>query len=130
MIGYEQLSLFRFDMSETERFASRVCEEFNKIDTVFKGSFYVESEVLERWEHIAEKDKVLTVTIKSPKNNERNRFIHFEGDKQSQLNIWNIEYLSDWIGKLRKDKDFAIAFTPWMILVYYHRFERKKVQYD
>ena len=130
MIGYEQLSLFRSDMSETERFADRICEEFNKIDTVFKGSFYVESEVLERWEHIAEKDKVLTVTIKSPKNNERNRFTHFEGDKQSQLNIWNIEYLSDWIGKLRKDKDFAIAVTPWMILVFYHRFERKKVQYD
>lgn len=130
MIGYEQLSLFRSDMSETERFADRICEEFNKIDTVFKGSFYVESEVLERWEHIAEKDKVLTVTIKSPKNNERNRFYQFEGDKQSQLNIWNIGYLSDWIGKLRKDKDFSIAVTPWMILVYCHRFERKKVQYD
>lgn len=127
----EQLSLFaELYKSESERFAERICDEFNKIDTVYKGTFYVKDCGLETWHHVNLKGRVLCIDIKSPLNNEQNRFIQFAGDKQSQLNIYNIDCLSEWVGKISKDKDFSICVTPWTICIYYHNFERKKIKYD
>ena len=41
----EQISLFAEEEKKLQdRFAGRICEEFNKLDTVFKGKFYVKKE--------------------------------------------------------------------------------------
>ena len=127
----EQISLFEeLYKSEQQYFADRICDEFNTIDTVYKGTFYVDKVILCKWDHMNEPDKVLEITIKSPLNNQQNRFIQFAGDKQSQLNLYNIGCLSKWIGQLEKDRDFSISVTPWDIFVFYHKFERKKIKYD
>lgn len=127
----EQISLFEeLYKSEQQYFADRICDEFNAIDTVYKGTFYVDKVSLEKWDHISDPEKVLNIIIKSPLNNDQNRFIQFAGDKQSQLNLYNIGCLSKWIGQLEKDRDFSISVTPWSIFVFYHKFERKKIKYD
>ena len=109
-----------------QMFADKLCEELNKLDTVFKGTFYVEEYGLETWTHVVLKNRVLCICIKSPLNSTKNSFIQFGGDHKSQVNLYNCEQLSEWIGKVSEDKDFSIAITPWNIQCYYHNFEKKK----
>lgn len=125
----EQISLFEeLYKSEQQYFADRICEEFNKLDTVFKGKFYVEKVSLELWEHVPMKNKVLSISIKAEGVSSQNSFMQFAGDKKSQENIDNIAYFSPFVAGLCKDKDFALCITPWVIYIYYHNFELKRIK--
>lgn len=125
-----QLSLFAEEEREQQwKFADRICEEFNNLDTVFKGKFYVKKVSLELWEHVPMKNKVLSISIKAEGVSSQNSFmLQFEGDRKSQLNINNIEYFSPFVADLCKDKDFALCITPWAIYIYYHNFELKRIK--
>lgn len=120
-----QLSLFA---TPEQIFAERICDEFNKIDTVFKSTFYVDTCKLERWNHVDLKERVLFVSLKSPLNSTENSFVQFGGDRQSQLNLYNCGLLNEWIGERCQDRDLSINITPWSIYVYYHNFERKQIE--
>ena len=125
----EQISLFAEEERATqEQFADRICEEFNKLDTVFKGKFYVKKVSLELWEHVPMKNKVLSISIKAEGVSSQNSFIQFDGDRKSQVNIDNIAYFSPFVADLCKDKDFALCITPWVIYIYYHNFELKRIK--
>ena len=121
----EQLSLFSVGMS-IDQFSSKLCEEFNKIDTVWKGGFYVKDASLENWEHVQLKNKVLSITLDS-KRNKKDKFIYLKGDPQSQMNLYNIPFESEFVGKLNEDKDFSISITPWAVYIYFHNWELKKI---
>lgn len=125
----EQISLFEeLYKSEQQYFADRICEEFNKLDTVFKDKFFVSRCVLAQWTHVPKKYKTLEISISAFGVSSENSFMQFGGDRKSQLNINNIAYLSDYVGKLCEDKDFSLTVTPWSIYIYYDAFERKKIK--
>ena len=119
----EQLSLFDNPGMSKEELAQRLCDEFNSLETVWKGTFKVKDIELSRWDHISEKDKVLSITIKPDLNS--NYLIQFDGDSESQKRIYRID--TPLVRQLSKDKDFSINITPWNIYIYYHKFERKKL---
>lgn len=120
----EQLSLFA---TPEQIFAEKMCEEFNKLDTVFKGTFYIDECSLEWWNHVQLKNRVLFICLKSPLNSTKNSFMQFGGDRKSQKNLYNCGMLSDWIGEMAKDRDLCINITPWCIYIYYHNFEKKGI---
>lgn len=125
----EQISLFAEEERATQwKLADRICEEFNKLDTVFKGKFYVKKVSLELWEHVPMKNKVLSISIKAEGVSSQNSFMQFDGDRKSQVNIDNIAYFSPYVANLCKDKDFALCITPWVIYIYYHNFELKRIK--
>lgn len=125
----EQISLFAEEERATQwKLADRICEEFNKLDTVFKGKFFVSRCVLCQWTHVPKKYKTLEISISAYGVSSENSFMQFGGDRESQLNINNIAYLSDYVGELCKDKDFSLTITPWSIYIYYDAFERKKIK--
>lgn len=125
----EQLSLFAEEEQEIQqRLADRICEEFNKLDTVFKGKFYVKRISLELWQHVPMTNKVLEIDIKAEGVCTENSFMQFGGDRESQLNINNISYFSPFVADLCKDKDFSLCVTPWNIYIFYHNFERKRIK--
>lgn len=123
----QQLSLFAEQDREIQwKFADKVCEEFNKLNTVWKNNFYVKKCNLEMWEHVKLDRKVLCISIKARNWTRSKTFIQFDGDRESQLNLYNAAYFSKYIADLEKDKGFSISITPWSIYIYYHNFEKKK----
>ncbi len=121
----QQISLFAEQEREIQwKFADKVCEEFNKLDTVFQ--FFVSSCILEQWTHVPMKNKTLNISISAFGVSSDNSFMQFKGDRKSQYNICNILNLSEWMGKVSEDKDFNLTVTPWNIYIYYHNFEKKK----
>lgn len=125
----EQISLFAEEERATQwKLADRICEEFNKLDTVFKGKFYVKEVSLELWKHVPMKNKVLSISIKAEGVSSQNSFMEFAGDRKSQENIDNIAYFSPFVADLCKDKDFALCITPWVIYIFYHNFELKRIK--
>lgn len=123
----EQLSLFDNPTMSKEEFAEKVIAELNKIDTVWKGQFYLNKLLLEYWDHVKTKYKVLEVHIKARNWREDSTFIQFKGDRQSQYNLYNAVVLSEWLSEISKDKDFSFSITPWNIYVFYHNWELKKI---
>ena len=123
----EQLSLFDSLYNDKDQFAQKIVDEFNKLETYWKDQFYVSKCNLENWDHINLKRKVLCITIGARNWDRQNTFIQFDGDKDSQLAIYNINCLSDYISKLMADKDFSYSITPWKIYIFFHNWEIKKV---
>ena len=121
----EQLSLF--DTSGKWDFAQKLCDELNKLETVWKGCFFVSYCDLEEWTHVNLKNKVLNICISAFHRDDDSNFMQFKGDPESQRNLANCANLSEWIGKMTEDKDFSLCITPWNIYVYYHNFEVKKL---
>lgn len=119
----EQLSLFDNPYTTKEEIAQKICDEYNSIDTVWKGTFRVKSIELAVWHHSYDPEKVLSITLKPELNG--NYLMQFEGDRESQKRVYNID--TPFIRKLAKDKDFAICVTPWVVYIFWHKFERKKV---
>ena len=124
-----QLSLFAEEERATQwKLADRICEEFNQLETVFKGKFFVAGCSLRHWTHVPKKYKTLEISISAYGVSTQNSFMQFGGDKQSQLNINNIPYISPFVGKLCEDKDFSLCVTPWNIYIFYHNFELKRIK--
>lgn len=121
----QQLSLF--DELTTDDFANVICNEFNKLNTVWKGTFKVTEVELSKWEHIDDKEKVLSVVIKPELNG--NYLVQFNGDKESQRTVYNACCFSPILERLEKDRDFAVCVTPWLICIYYHKYERKNLSW-
>lgn len=119
----EQLSLFDNISITKEEFAQRICDEFNSLDTVWKGTFKVKHVGLCVWEHIDDPEKVLEITIKPTLGD--NYLMQFKGDKKSQEAVYRCD--TPYLNKLEQDKDFSICITPWDVYVFYHKFERKKL---
>lgn len=119
----EQLSLFDNPYTTKEEIAQKICDEYNSIDTVWKGTFKVKSIELAVWHHTCDSEKVLSITLKPELNG--NYLMQFEGDRKSQKRVYSID--TPFIRKLAKDKDFAICVTPWVVYIFWHKFERKKV---
>lgn len=121
---FEQISLF--GGLTMEDFAEILCDEYNKLDTVWKGTFKVARVELNRWYHITDENKILEVDIK-PELGE-NYLMQFKGDKHSQDIIYNADMYSSLLARLCEDKDFAICTTPWSIYIYFHKYELKDLQ--
>lgn len=120
----DQLSLFE---TPEESLANRICEDLNKLPTVWKGQFYVGDVNLQKWEN--QKNKVLNIYIRA-KNNKvggDNTFVQLKGDRDSQKILCNCGYYIEWLAKLSEDRDFSMNVTPWSIFVFYHNFEGKKL---
>lgn len=123
----EQISLFDNIGTTKEEFAQKICDECNKLETVWKGEFYVEEVSLSWWNHVQLKNRVLEIDIKARNLNDENHLIQLKGDRESQKTLHNIVQYSDFIRNLCKDKDFDFTITPWFISVFYHNWELKKL---
>lgn len=124
----EQFSLFDNISVTKEEFADRILKEFNGMDTVWKGKFFIDEVVLAPWDHIPDPLPVLTIRLKAKNNNRNgNCFIQYEGETESQRIVCNPEFFSNYIKKLSKDKDFAVCITPWVIYIFFHKFEMKRI---
>ena len=124
----EQLTLFDSPFLTKEQFADKLVSELNKLDTCWKGKFYVEEIRLEHWDHVALKEKVLEVSIKARNWRQDRAFTYFTGDRESQMVLYFCGDESAFFGKLFKDKDFSMSPTPWRIYVFYHNWEKKKIE--
>ena len=122
-----QLSLFDNIGTTKEEFAQRICDELNKLETIWKGSFYVKDVSLSHWQHVNLENRVLEICIKATKQTEDQTFIQLRGDRESQLNLYNAACFSKYLADLEKDKDFSYCVTPWIVFIYYHNWELKKV---
>ena len=120
----EQLSLFEETGITKEELAERICAEFNKLDTVWKGTFRVKKIELERWKHISDPDKTLDILINAEVSKGK-YLMYFEGDEESQQKVLCIGDYSPLVARLLKDKDFTFNPTPWFILFIWHKFEHK-----
>lgn len=118
----EQLSLFDTPKPQDE-FATFICKEFNKLDTVWEGTFVVTNIDLSKWENISDPLQVLSITLKP--DTSRGYLTYLEGDEESKRIVSTVGRYSELIGKLMDDKDFAISITPWCIFVFYHKFKKK-----
>lgn len=122
----EQLSLFD-DRITKEAFAQRIVDELNRLDTCWKGNFYVDKIHLGFWDHVQLKEKVLEITIKAKNWAKDRTFIYFTGDTKSQMNLCGCGDESPYLVKLFKDKDFAFSPTPWNVYIFYHNWEKKRL---
>ena len=123
----EQLSLFEETGITKEELADRICAEFNKLDTVWKGTFRVKRAKLVKWEHVNEPDKVLEITIGADVS-EGKYLMYFKGSEESQRKAMCIGDYSPFMDRLLNDKDFSFNPTPWFILFIWHKYEKKNLQ--
>ena len=124
-----QLSLFK---NKEQELADTLLDIFNSLDTRYKDSLYVKEIELKKWDHISSKKKNLTIIIKSQNYDEfgDNSFTQFNSDKTDEKTIINEIQNNEFIKRLNKDDDFSITLTPTSIIVYYHNFEDKVINYD
>lgn len=123
----EQLSLFE---AKQEYIANEVLKDLNNLNTIWKDTFYIHEIDLSLWEHISEKDKVLTVIYESYANKEyasKDNFIYFGKNIESMNEMNNIYEYSELLNKHKNDKDLSIAITPTMVFLYWHNFEKKDI---
>ncbi len=120
----EQLSLFA---TKEQEFADRIVEEFNKLDTKYKDTFYIDKIELAKWDHISSKKRNLTVVIKSDKCTGYNEtsFTQFNKDKTDEIVLRESVQTSSLFKYLSKDEDFSIAITPDLLIVHYLKFDDK-----
>jgi len=128
-----QLSLFE---SREQELANRIVKIFNSFDTKFKDTFYVDEVDLSKWTHVPSNNKHLSITLKSTLATNENygdkeySFTYFNEDKTDER-ILNDRICDDnLLSKLNEDKDFSIHFTPNMIHIYWHNFEKKVYDLD
>ena len=121
-----QLSLF---IPKEQELADRIVDEFNALDTKYKGTFYVSSIELEKWDHIKSKKRNLTISIKSSECTGYNEtsFTQFNSDKTSEVTLRESTEISKFLNYLSEDKDFSITITPDSLLVFYHNFDEKQL---
>lgn len=123
-----QLSLFE---TQEKELADRIVDEFNALDTKYKGTFYVASIKLEKWEHIKSNKRNLTISIKSNLIKEfadrENSFTCFNSDKTAEITLRESTEISKFLNYLSEDKDFSITITPDSLLVFYHNFDDKQI---
>ena len=123
----EQLSLF---VPREHELTDRILEEFNSLDTSYKGTFYVNSIELDKWEHIKSNKRNLTICIKSDKCTGFNEtsFTQFNTDKTDEIVLRESVESNAFLKYLSQDKDFSITITPDTLMVFWHNFDEK--QYD
>lgn len=120
----EQLPLFD-EPDDVGDLARLLCDEFNKLDTCWKGTFRIMETELARWDHISDPNKVLSILITADDAHAK-PFMYLDGDEESQEKVLSIRDYSPLIDRLMKDKDFSYCPGPWFLSFYWHKFERKK----
>lgn len=123
-----QLSLFDISGINKETFANNILNDLNKLDTIWKGTFYIETLELNKWSHIKDDDKVLEIIYKSKRIKDYgadNNFTYWCKYKEDELKLFNLYEYSETLIKYLKDDDLSIQITPDMILVYFKKFEKK-----
>jgi len=122
----EQLTFFE---ENKEKFAKKVLEVLNSLNTLWKDTLEINNVELKKWEHTKTKKRNLMINISTtlPQNHNQkeNYFTMWNKVKDTQrLNdeIFNNKYLK----KLNNDDDFSISLTPWHIYIFYHNFDFKE----
>ena len=120
----EQLSLFA---SKEQELADKLVDEFNKLDTKYQGTFYVDSIELEKWDHTSSKKRNLTISIKSEKCTGYNEtaFTQFNSDKTDEVVLRESVQTNPLLKYLSKDSDFSITIAPDSLYVFYLNFDKK-----
>lgn len=124
----EQLQLFNVGIDENV-FASKLLNDLNNLDTIWKGSFEIDEIELKKWEHISDPEKVLTIIYTSSLIKDYgvdNNFTYWCKYKDSERKLYDLYSYSETLSKYENDKDLSIAITPDMIFVFWHKFERKR----
>ena len=123
-----QLTLFA---TREQELADRIVDELNKLDTKYKGSFYVEDIELKPWEHIKSNKRNLTISIKSSKctsySDKENAFTCFNTDKSDEIILRESVENNTFLKYLSKDSDFSISLTPDVFYVFYSKFDEKQI---
>ena len=125
----EQLSLFENTHINKEIFANNILNDLNRLDTIWKGTFYIDHIELSKWEHISDPDKVLEIVYMSTMIEELgkgNCFTQWCDYKDDELKLLNLYEHSDTLMRYADDKDLSVSVTPDMIFVFFHKFERKR----
>lgn len=122
-----QLSLFE---SSEDILSRKICEIFNGFETIYQNTFEIESIELKRWEHIKSKEKNLSVCLTSEitEIDRDNSFTYFNSNKDEEIKLNDFINNNLFLSTLMVDKDFSIIFSPNLIHIYWHNFEKK--QYD
>lgn len=124
----EELPLFSLGIDKNV-FANNILNDLNNLETIWKGTFYIDTLELSKWDHISDTDKVLEIVYRSSKNEEYGTdksFTYWCTDKDSELKLLNLYDYSDTLMRFVDDKDLAVSVTPDMIFVFFHKFERKR----
>lgn len=123
----EQLSLFDNEMEQVARaFGENIIEVLNSVNTKWKDTFYIGNVEIEKWEHIRNKDKNLTIIIKTDKaDSGENALCYYNKDKTdtNKLDRALYEFLKK--SKLDKNNNLSILLMPWNIFVFYHHFDKE-----
>ena len=123
-----QMTLFA---PREQELADRIVDEFNSLDTKYKGTFYLNKIELEKWDHIKSKKRHLTITIKSDLCKEfadrENSFTQFNEDKTDEVVLRECTETNKFLNYLSDDKDFSISLTPDSIYVFYQNFDDKQI---
>ncbi|MDO5002774.1 MAG: SNF2-related protein [bacterium] len=120
-----QLTLFA---PREQELADRLVDIFNSFDTKYKGTFYVDSIELEKWNHIKSNKRNLTITIKSDMTEEgENSFTYFNIDKKDETLLRESIEIDPFLKYLSKDKDFSINVTPDSFYIFYSKFDEKNI---
>ena len=113
------------------RLAERITDVLNNADTRYKGTFSVYRLNLSSWDHIPSKKRNLTIGIKSSlaTGYDYNSFTQFNNDKADEEMLNKVLSEDPFVSQLLNDKDFQITFTPNAIIVYYHNFDDKQIDF-
>lgn len=129
VITNSQLTLFK---PKEQELAEEILKIFNSFDTKYKDTFYLREVDLRVWEHIPSKNKNLTILLCSTlaDENKDDCFTYFNVDKTDE-ELLNDGIMNNYLlSELNKDKDFSITFSPNIIHIYWHNFEKKKFSLD
>lgn len=123
----EQTQLFNVGLDKNY-VANEILKDLNNLNTIWKGSFEIDDISLEKWEHTSDPDKVLSIIYVSnviKDFGDDNNFTYFCLYPESEKELQEIQKHSDLLKRYENDRDLAVYITPTMIIVYWHKFERK-----
>lgn len=123
----EQTQLFNVGLDKNY-VANEILKDLNNLNTIWQGSFEIDDISLEKWEHINDPDKVLSIIYVSniiKDFGDDNNFTYFCLYPESERELQDIYNHSELLKRYENDKDLAVCITPTMIFVYWHKFERK-----
>ena len=130
-VGVSQLTLFE---PREQELANKILEIFNSFDTKYKDTFVLNKVDLSKWTHITNPNKTLTINLKSTIISDladrENSFTYFNSDKTDEKLLYSGIENDPLLSRLNEDKDFSISFTPDMIHIYWHNFEKKQYSLD
>ena len=115
------------------RLADRIVDVLNSADTKWKNTFEISKVDLAVWDHIPSNKRNLTIDIKSPiaDGYNENSFTQFNRDDQSDEIALREAISNDrFLAQFSDDEDFRITIIPNSIIIYYHNFDDKQIDFS